>query len=103
MNEVDKVIEMCKKNSIPISTVEKECGFSNGYIVRLRKGFFPPDRKQKLIDFFGDDIFAEKPMNVDYAVALTEGKRVMIEFDRADDLTKEMVRRILKIPVKDGD
>lgn len=35
MNAVDKVKTICKERGIPISRLERNCGFSNGY-VRIR-------------------------------------------------------------------
>lgn len=37
MNSVDRVKELCKEYKIPVSRLEKELGFSNGYISQLRK------------------------------------------------------------------
>lgn len=44
MSTVDKVKRICKNRKIPISRLEKDLGFSNGYINQLRKGTFPSDR-----------------------------------------------------------
>lgn len=93
MNEVEKVIDLCKQNKIPISAVEKACGFSNGYIVRLRKGFFPPDRREKLIEYFGKDIFEDN--SSESSSIMSESQQIMIAYQNADDQTKEIVRRLL--------
>lgn len=44
MNAVQRVKDICKKRNIPIYKLEKDCGFSNGYIGQLRKGTMPDDR-----------------------------------------------------------
>lgn len=44
MNQVERVKEICKQKNIAISKLERECGFSNGYIRGLREGKFPADR-----------------------------------------------------------
>lgn len=44
MSTVDKVKRICKNRKIPISRLERDLGFSNGYINQLRKGTFPSDR-----------------------------------------------------------
>lgn len=44
MNSVELVKKICKERKIPISRLEKDCGFSNGYIRKLREGKFPSDR-----------------------------------------------------------
>lgn len=44
MNSVQRVKTICKERKIPISKLEKDLGFANGYIGQLRKGVFPEDR-----------------------------------------------------------
>lgn len=44
MNSVEKVKSICKERKIPISKLERDLGFANGYIGQLRKGTFPNDR-----------------------------------------------------------
>ena len=44
MNSVDRVKKICIERKIPISKLERELGFSNGYISQLKKGVFPSDR-----------------------------------------------------------
>lgn len=51
MNSVERVKELCKERKIPISKLEKDLGFSNGYIGQLRKGVFPSDRLILIADY----------------------------------------------------
>lgn len=44
MDSVELVKRICKERKIPISRLEKDCGFSNGYIRKLQEGKFPSDR-----------------------------------------------------------
>ena len=44
MDSVELVKKICKERKIPISRLEKDCGFSNGYIRQLQEGKFPSDR-----------------------------------------------------------
>lgn len=53
MNSVERVKSICKNRKIPISKLEKDLGFSNGYIGQLRKGVFPDDRLGKIADYLG--------------------------------------------------
>lgn len=53
MTEVEKVIEKCRETGTTLAALERSCNFANGYIGRLKKGFFPPDRLQKIADYFG--------------------------------------------------
>ena len=63
MSVVDKVKILCKNRRIPISRLEKDLGFSNGYINQLRKGTFPSDRLAliskyldiPILELLGDD------------------------------------------------
>lgn len=51
MNSVDRVKAICKERKIAISKLEKDLGFSNGYISQLRKGTFPADRLVLIADY----------------------------------------------------
>ena len=51
MNSVERVKHICKERKIPISKLEKDLGFSNGYISQLRKGTFPADRITKIAEY----------------------------------------------------
>lgn len=51
MNAVERVKSICKERKIPISKLEADCGFSNGYIGQLRKGTFPDDRLRKIAKY----------------------------------------------------
>lgn len=52
MNSVERVKKLCKENKIPISKLERDLGFSNGYIGQLRKGVLPDDRLAKIAEYF---------------------------------------------------
>lgn len=57
INSVDKVKSICKERKIPISKLEKDLGFSNGYISQLKKGVFPADRLIAISDYLNVSIF----------------------------------------------
>lgn len=44
MDSVELVKRICAERKIPISKLEKDCNFSNGYIRKLKEGKFPSDR-----------------------------------------------------------
>ena len=52
MNVVEKVKELAKVRGIPLYILERECGFSNGYIGSLRKGTMPLERVKILAEYF---------------------------------------------------
>ena len=64
MNAVERVKTICKERKIPISKLESDCGFSNGYIGQLRKGVFPDDRILKIAEYLN--------VSVDYLMTGTE-------------------------------
>lgn len=53
MTSVERVKTICKERKIPISRLERECGFANGYISQLKKGTMPEDRLRKVADYLG--------------------------------------------------
>lgn len=53
MTSVERVKAICKERKIAISRLEKDLGFSNGYIGQLKKGVFPDDRIKMIADYFG--------------------------------------------------
>lgn len=53
MNTVERIKKVCKERKIPISKLEKDCGFANGYIGQLRKGTVPDDRLRIISDYLG--------------------------------------------------
>lgn len=66
MNTVDIVKMLCKERKVPVSRLEKDLGFSNGYIGQLRKGTFPHDRLFKIADYFS--------VSVDYLLGKEDQK-----------------------------
>lgn len=53
MNSVERVKAICKERKIPISKIEKDLGYANGYIGQLRKGVFPANRLQDISEYLG--------------------------------------------------
>ena len=91
MNAVERVKTICKERKIPISKLESDCGFANGYIGQLRKGVFPDDRILKIAEYLN--------VSVDY---LMTGKDVkfITETAKKDVLLTEMSSRIKEYALK---
>lgn len=51
MNAVERVKAICKERRIPISKLEKDLGFANGYISSLRRGTFPDKRLYQIANY----------------------------------------------------
>ena len=58
MNSVEKIRAICKTKRIPISKLERDCGFANGYIAQLRKGTLPAERLSRVAAYFGVEVSA---------------------------------------------
>ena len=71
MNSVERVKSICKDRKIAISKLERELGFSNGYIAQLRKGTFPADRLA--------DIAAYLSVSTEYLLTGEENKKAPTE------------------------
>lgn len=56
MNSVDLIKRICKERRIPISRLERELGYGNGYISQLRKGTVPSDRAVEIAKYLGIDL-----------------------------------------------
>ena len=91
MNAVERVKTICKERKIPISKLESDCGFANGYIGQLRKGVFPDDRILKIAEYLN--------VSVDY---LMTGKEVkfITETAKKDVLLTEMSSKIKEYSLK---
>lgn len=51
MTSVDRVKIICKTRKIPISKLERELGFANGYIGQLKKGTMPAERLAAIAEY----------------------------------------------------
>ncbi len=51
MNSVERVKTICKERKIPISKLERDLGYANGYISQLRKGVFPANRLSEIAKY----------------------------------------------------
>lgn len=94
MNSVEKVKSLCKERKIPISRLEKDLGFSNGYIGQLRKGVFPDDRLVQIAEYLS--------VSVEYLISGVDPKN-----EKTPTLTKKDERKteddIVKFALFKGD
>lgn len=52
-SSVEYIREICKQRNIPISTLESECGFANGYLNPKKLKKLPYDRAVKVGEYLG--------------------------------------------------
>lgn len=86
MSSVERVKSLCKERKIPISRLERDLGFSNGYVSQLRKGMFPADRLVKIADYLS--------VSVDYLLGE--------ETEKAPTPEGERPMNVVKIAGRDG-
>ena len=99
MNAVERVKKICKERKIPISKLEKDCGFSNGYISQLKKGVFPNDRIAIISDYLcvsnhflttGEEYRIPNIKNVD------EHYELIMLFDELSEEQQKLVLNMMK-------
>ena len=86
MDSVELVKKICKERKIPISKLERDCDFSNGYIRKLKEGKFPSDRLQKIADYLD--------VSVEYLLTGSEGKILGQQIYYTDNRTAEIAQKI---------
>lgn len=99
MNTVERVKAICKKQGIPIYKLEKDLGFSNGYIGQLKKGTLPDDRLEKVADYLDVSVaylmsgeeaeYYTNPETAEMAQKIFENRDLRLLFDAAADAPPE--------------
>lgn len=97
MNTVERIKMICKERNIPISKLESDCKFGNGYIGQLRKGTIPDDRLLIISKYLN--------LSVDYLIT---GEDLAVEtaykdlaLSKMDDRLKEYALKLSKLPAKE--
>lgn len=90
MNSVERVKQLCKEREIPLYRLEKELGFSNGYIGQLRKGVFPDDRLLAIAKYL--DVSAAELMGAD-----EQEKAPVPKKDKRSALINEIMKYVEKM------
>ena len=93
MNSVELIKKICKERKIPISRLERELRYGNGYIGQLRKGTLPTDRAIEIASY----------LDIDVAFLLSGGEEKSPELTAKDkrDIAKDLDRIMGEI--KSGD
>lgn len=86
MCTVELIKKICKERKIPISRLERECNFANGYINGLKKQTVRADRLQKIADYLD--------VSVEYLMTGSEGKILGQQKYYTDDRTAEIAQKI---------
>lgn len=79
MNSVERVKAICAERKIPISRLERNLGYANGYIGQLRKGVLPDDRLSEIAKYL--------EVSTDY---LMTGEKTEKPAAQSDELDKQL-------------
>lgn len=93
MNSVERVKFICKKRKIAISKLEKDLGFSNGYISQLRKGVFPADRLALIAEYLS--------CSPEFLLYGVEKKPALDNENGMDEVTKDLIDIIYSLSSED--
>lgn len=63
MTSVELIRQLCRERGISVAKLERDCGFSNGYIRNMANGIFPSDKALKIATYL--EIPVEKLINPD--------------------------------------
>lgn len=85
MNALERVKLLCKERKIPISRLERDLGFANGYISQLKKDL-PSDRLSKISEYL--------EISVDYLMTGKEKKGGETYY--LNEETREMAQEIFE-------
>ena len=108
MNSVERVKTICKDRKIPISKLERDLGYSNGYIGQLRKGTFPNDRLKEIAEYWevsidylmtgeekeGGETYYFNEETKKIAQKVFENKSLRMLMDSAQDATPEDIETV---------
>ena len=53
MSTVERILSIAKERGISVAKLERDCGFSNGYLKKLLKGTLPNDRLSTVAEYLG--------------------------------------------------
>ena len=93
MNSVERVKSLCKERKIPISKLEKDLGYSNGYVGQLRKGVFPADRLASIAKYL--NVSSEYLLNGNESKKPTLLSQEGLMFEGGQPATQEQIDSIL--------
>lgn len=102
MTCVEKILSILEWKKIPVSRMERDLGFGNGYIKQLRKGTLPDNRLQKVSNYLEvpvENLLSDDEIPMDEAIesylAKCDADLIFALFGEPDDtITTEDLERI---------
>lgn len=103
---VDRIKEACTKKNVSISRLERECGFSNGYIRVMKGGSMSAERLQKIATYLNVSFdwlltgeekeeqggYYIDPEAAEMAQRIYDNEDLRLLFDAAKDVTPEQLK-----------
>ena len=102
----ERIKMLCKQHGTNITALERELGFAKGSICKWENHEPSYERVKMIADRFhvsveyiknGEDVkWNPKEQTIDYTISLSEEEQdLLMEYRKADETQKEMIRRIL--------
>ena len=105
-NSVQMVRDLCKTRNIPIAKLEKDCGFSNGYLNPKKMAKIPYDRAVLIAEYLGvsADLILTGEENKK-APTVSDERDILDEIDigfyqgfkELDEADKEVLRDMVRV------
>jgi hypothetical protein len=89
LSGVEYVRDICKKRKIPISTLEKECGFANGYLNPKKATKIPYDRAVLIANYL--DVSINNILGVEVAINKPLSRKDERDIERILKQTEEQL------------
>ncbi|WP_290772485.1 helix-turn-helix transcriptional regulator [Anaerofustis sp.] len=106
MDTFDLIKNLCKKNNIAITNLEKVLGFSRGSIIKMKTSSPNVDRLQKIADYFNVTVdylitgdkkgnYYTNPETSKIAQEVFDNPEMKILFDASKDLSPEDLKAVI--------
>jgi len=102
MNSAERIRDLCKEKGIPLSRIERELGFANGYL-GTKKGDLPPARLRMVADYlevsqdfllYGEDSYYENDETAEIAQQIHDNTELRALFSAAKDADPQTLKDI---------
>ena len=107
MNPVERIRELCKDRKISIRALEVACGFSNGYISKIKDDKIPMYRILKIANYLGTtpeylmtgerQEYYQNDATAEMAQAFLDNPELKLLFDVAKDSTPEDINTVYQV------
>ncbi len=105
-NSVQMVRDLCKARNIPIAKLEKDCGFSNGYLNPKKMTKIPYDRAVLIAEYLGVSADLILTGEENKKAPTENGERDILDevdigfyqgFKELDEADKEVLRDMVRV------